>query len=1133
VKKVANWMVLHRVPVLITALLFSCAVGFIASEAYRHMLERHFRDGEQALIQEHASNLEGFTLNGKAMGALQLAGTLNAMVRTASLETDIGNARQFNIAQPALRVIAKRVGASLVFVVDGKGTIKSEWNNENLSPIGLDVSYRPYFQQAMRRAPSVYGGISSVTGRMVYYVAAPVFLQAEGEEVIGALVARYEADELGQFVVSNAQRTGMLISPQGVVFSAGQRGWSLHTDEPKTPRQIQAIARSRQFGSYFDDPTQVRSLPFNPNRSTVRIDDQRYAVSSTTVDWNDPGGKWRLVFISALEPVAAVQKGAWVGLATAALCALLLWFALRRLADQRQREIDAEEIVRQRQRMQLVLDNAPVAVCILSDNLRPGSQGVVQFANPLFAKTFDVMVGSSLPRLYVHRGERDKIRDRLRDEGIVEQYETQMYDCNHQARDMLVNLLRVDFHGEVGALGWLIDITARKVAERQVLNAMTAAEDATKIKSEFLANMSHEIRTPMNAILGMSSLALQGELPPAQRNYIVKVHQAANSLLDVINDILDFSKLESAKMDIEHAEFYLEDVFDDLSNAISLRATQKKLELLFDIHPGIPHGLVGDRLRLAQVLINLGNNAVKFTERGEVVVGVEPVIVEGNGLTLHFWVKDTGIGLTDEHKAKLFNSFTQADSSTTRRYGGSGLGLVISKQLVELMGGQVWVESQFGSGSIFHFEVKVDCLNVDAPRPAAMPAAELQHLRLLVVDDNASAREILVTMGRAMGLQVDEAANGIDALIAVDQLEHGGSHYDLVLMDWQMPIMDGVDCVELIRQREHHRQAKIVMVTAAGVEDARRTVQQQAVTFDAVIAKPVTAASLRATLTTVLGASADLPVAISNTYQLSADLRERLAGNRILLVEDNEMNQELAIALLAQAELQVVAVANGQLALDTLEQDQAFACVLMDCQMPVMDGYTATQRIRANPSTHAIPVIAMTASAMKGDREKALAAGMDDYISKPLNVASMFTILGKWIQPLGRATTPIEAPAPSNEPAALPPLPGIDVDAGMAVCMSNLQLYTKMLGMFRTQAEAFEAEFAARQEAGDTVAMIRLAHTLKGTAGNIGATGVQSAAEALQLSCQQGLAAAQISVQLNALVDQLSLVISSLRSIEA
>jgi CheY-like chemotaxis protein len=282
-----------------------------------------------------------------------------------------------------------------------------------------------------------------------------------------------------------------------------------------------------------------------------------------------------------------------------------------------------------------------------------------------------------------------------------------------------------------------------------------------------------------------------------------------------------------------------------------------------------------------------------------------------------------------------------------------------------------------------------------------------------------------------------------------------------------------------------------------------------------------------------LGASADLPVAISKTYQLSADLRERLAGNRILLVEDNEMNQELAIALLAQAELQVVAVANGQLALDTLEQDQAFACVLMDCQMPVMDGYTATQRIRANPSTHAIPVIAMTASAMKGDREKALAAGMDDYISKPLNVASMFTILGKWIQPLGRATTPIEAPAPSNEPAALPPLPGIDVDAGMAVCMSNLQLYTKMLGMFRTQAEAFEAEFAARQEAGDTVAMIRLAHTLKGTAGNIGATGVQSAAEALQLSCQQGLAAAQISVQLNALVDQLSLVISSLRSIEA
>ncbi|WP_457437619.1 response regulator [Pseudomonas sp. TE3786] len=1120
-------------PVLIGAVLFSCAAGFAASESYRLMIEGHFRDAEKALVKESASSLEGVTLNGKGMGALLLAGSLNASVRTASLEADLGHAQQFNIARPALRIIAKRVGANLVFVMDEKGIIRSDWNNESLSPIGVDLNYSPYFQQAMKRLPSVYGAISAITGRLVYFVAAPVYLDAEGEEVTGAVVGRFEASELGDFVVNDGKRIGLLVSPQGVVFASGRRDWTLRTTESKTTQQIEAIAQSGQFGHYFDDARAVQTLPFNLGDEVVQVENQRYAVSSAEVAWNDPSGKWKLAYISALAPVYSAQEGWWIGLITAVLCALLLWFIVRRLSDMRLREEDADEVVHQRQRLQLVLDNAPVAVCILSDDLQSGSRRVVRFANPLFATTFDVKVGDLLPRIYVHQDEREAIRDRLRGQGMVEQHEAQVYDCNHQVRDMLVNFLRIDFLGETATLGWLIDISARKVAEREVLKAMTSAEAATRIKSEFLANMSHEIRTPMNAIMGMSSLALQGELQPAQRNYIVKVHQAANSLLDVINDILDFSKLESAKMDIEHAEFYLEDVFEDLSNAISLRASQKKLELLFDIHPGIPKGLVGDRLRLAQVLINLGNNAVKFTEHGEVVVGVEPISVEDSRLTLHFWVKDTGIGLTDEHKAKLFNSFTQADSSTTRRYGGSGLGLVISKQLVELMDGQVWVESQYGVGSTFHFDIKVDCLSAAVQLPPAIPASELQGVRMLVVDDNASAREILVAMARAAGLQVDEVGNGIEALIAIDDLEEAGSHYELILMDWQMPIMDGVDCVELIRQRAHHRSAKVIMVTAAGVEEARRSALQQSVEFDALMSKPVTAATLLATISRVLGAQRVLPEKSAAGYQMPAELKVRLAGNRVLLVEDNEMNKELAIALLGQANISVVAVANGQLALDMLAQDRAFGCILMDCQMPVMDGYTATQHIRADAATQAIPVIAMTASAMKGDKEKALAAGMDDYITKPLNVSSMFTIIGKWIQPTAQHSVPPAASTATLAQAGLPPLPGIDVDAGMAVCMSNLELYTKMLGMFRGQAESFESEFAARVEEGDTVAMVRLAHTLKGTAANIGASAVQAAAEALQLACQQGLAAAVINAQLSSLVDELALVVSSLRSIEA
>jgi signal transduction histidine kinase/DNA-binding response OmpR family regulator len=535
-------------------------------------------------------------------------------------------------------------------------------------------------------------------------------------------------------------------------------------------------------------------------------------------------------------------------------------------------------------------------------------------------------------------------------------------------------------------------------ANADIEMARDAAESADRSKSSFLANMSHEIRTPMNAILGMSYLALQSGLDPQQHNYVQKVHASAESLLRVINDILDFSKIEAGKLDMETIPFSLGDVADNVVSVLSMKADEKGLELLLDVPLQLPMVLLGDPSRLGQVLLNLGNNAVKFTEGGEIVMVVRMLEQDGASARLSFEVRDSGIGMSAEQQQRLFQPFMQADASTSRRYGGTGLGLAISQHLVHLMGGELAVESEPTRGSRFRFELRFAIPTGQTLRSQHWSDDALRGTRVLVVDDNAAARQLHVAMSEALGLRVDAAASGEEALARVGEADASGQPYELLLMDWKMPGMDGVACAQaLVQASLHHLAPFVIMATAFDREEVRQRLAERRLEAGALLTKPVTPSTLLDACATALGRTRLVPTRRARHEQALADHRTALAGTRILLVEDNVINQELAVDLLRRTGVAVSVAGDGHEALEILARER-FDAVLMDCQMPVLDGYAATRAIRLQPTLRTLPVIAMTANAMVGDREAVLAAGMNDHIAKPIDVDEMFVTLARWVK---------------------------------------------------------------------------------------------------------------------------------------
>lgn len=662
---------------------------------------------------------------------------------------------------------------------------------------------------------------------------------------------------------------------------------------------------------------------------------------------------------------------------------------------------------------------------------------------------------------------------------------------NGETFPLELSISQVRLGAEVFFTGIVRDVTERKRVLRELEEAVRGADAANRAKSAFVANVSHEIRTPLNAIIGMAHILMRGTLPIAQRDQAGKILQAGRSLLSIINDILDFSKIEAGQIAVENIPLDLERVLRDVTDMVGERAAAKGLELVLDLDQSAPRYLTGDPLRLGQILLNYVNNAIKFTEIGEIKMTVACEERAADRIKLRFSVADTGVGLSDEAKSRLFQPFQQADVSTTRRYGGTGLGLVICKRLAELMGGDVGVESREGAGSVFWFTATLGAAAEDVEQ-RSVPALGLRGRRALVVEDNDSTREVIVAMLRSMTFDVAEAADGPRAVAQASAAIAEGKPFDIAFVDWRLPGMDGLETAAAIRRLTDGVDVPaFVLVTAYGGEEILHRAAKAGV--DEVLVKPVSPSSLLDAAARALG-MLDGGAVASATTEGGEDAR--LTGVRVLVAEDNALNQEVVSELLSSAGAIPDLVANGSEALERLAT-RKYDIVLMDMQMPVMDGLTAARRIRENPALDALPVIALTANAMDGDRRACLDAGMNDHLAKPIDPEELYAMVARWGGRRPRPSAAVSAGDLAGKAAAIqgrgvpPPFdaltPELDPASALKRVLHKADMYRAMLIRFRADQHAAADKAKAALAAGDSVALEMIAHAAKGLAGQIGA----------------------------------------------
>ncbi|MEK1938971.1 MAG: response regulator [Pseudomonas sp.] len=806
----------------------------------------------------------------------------------------------------------------------------------------------------------------------------------------------------------------------------------------------------------------------------------------------------------------------------AALVVVVLWN--RHLRTQiHQRQLAEAEVVRQRSTLLAIINAIPDPIWF--KDIQGRYLGINQACAELFGQSSEQVLGKRDHELlnldWATKREEHDYTALTRDSTYESEGRVRYPDGHWVVFDTLRTIFRDDRGVPLGLVGVSRDITARKQAEAAMADAKELAEEAARLKSDFLANMSHEIRTPMNAIIGMAHLAQKTELEPRQRGYVDKIQQASQHLLGVINDVLDFSKIEAGKLGIEHIDFNLQQVLENVANLIGEKVAGKHLELVFNLDPKLPLQLVGDPLRIGQILINYANNAVKFTERGEIELLIRAEQQSAEQVQVYFAVRDTGIGISHEQLERLFESFQQADSSTTRKYGGTGLGLAICKRLAEAMGGRVGVQSQAGRGSLFWCRLP---LGISTEHQQSLqPQPNLRGRHVLVVDDNDSARRVLHDMLVGMGFRVETAESGRAALRQV-QLADQRRPFDLVMLDWQMPEMDGIETARQLQALDLQAQPRLLMVTAHGREEVLHNARQVGV--DDVLLKPLNPSLLLDALVGTLANHSGPPVAVVDSP--SADAIPDFTGKRVLLVEDNELNREVACGLLEESGLQIEQAEDGAKAVDILLARGAgyFDLVLMDMQMPVLDGLSATRRLRAEPQFAHLPVIAMTANALPADRERCLEAGMDDHLGKPLYPDQLWRTLAQWLRVDNGAS------AQDSTVSATPDwlLPGVDLASGLRRVLGKTELYQRLLLKFAASQNDFSAQLRLALNQGAHDAAERLAHSLKGLAGNLGAVDLQTQAALLETALKDDRA----DEELEPLISELSHSLDSLlHAIEA